>query len=57
MPIASMRIVVEFPEETDTSSSDLKLNPDIRAVNYPAFEKKILEIVEEFEVENDAEEE
>jgi len=56
MGICNIRIVVEFPEDADTSSSDLKLNPGIRAVNYPAFEKKILEVVDQFKVEEDAEE-
>lgn len=50
MSVANMRIVVEFPEDADTSSSDLKLNPDIRAVNYPAFEQKLLEIIEKFSI-------
>jgi hypothetical protein len=56
MGICNIRIVVEFPEDAETSTSDLKLSPDIRAVNYPALETRILEIVDKLEVEEDAEE-
>lgn len=51
MGVCKVRIVVDFPEDADISTSDLKLNPGIRSVNYAAFEKKILEVVNQFKVE------